>query len=82
MIGGEREAFEACRPLFRVLAEKFFYIGPSGSGSKAKLASNLILGLNRLVLAEGSSLRKNWGSISQRFWSWSKRLRPIRGLWM
>jgi 3-hydroxyisobutyrate dehydrogenase-like beta-hydroxyacid dehydrogenase len=53
MIGGEREAFEACRPLFRVLAEKFFYIGPSGSGSKAKLASNLILGLNRLVLAEG-----------------------------
>ena len=53
MVGGEREAFEACQPLFRVLAEKYFYLGPSGSGSKAKLASNLILGLNRLVLAEG-----------------------------
>ena len=35
------------------VAEKVFYAGPSGSGSKAKLASNLILGLNRLALAEG-----------------------------
>ena len=36
-----------------MLSEKVFYVGPSGSGSKAKLASNLILGLNRLALAEG-----------------------------
>jgi len=53
MVGGEREAFEACRPIFEILAEKYFYLGPAGSGAKAKLASNLILGLNRLVLAEG-----------------------------
>jgi len=53
MIGGEREAFESCGDIFGVLAEKIFYLGASGSGSKAKLASNLILGLNRLVLAEG-----------------------------
>jgi 3-hydroxyisobutyrate dehydrogenase-like beta-hydroxyacid dehydrogenase len=36
-----------------VVAAKVFYLGPSGSGSKAKLASNLVLGLNRLALAEG-----------------------------
>jgi len=53
MVGGNKEAFESCRVIFKALAEKYFYIGPSGSGSKAKLASNLILGLNRLVLAEG-----------------------------
>ncbi len=53
MVGGNKEAFESCRDIFKALAEKYFYIGPSGSGSKAKLASNLILGLNRLVLAEG-----------------------------
>jgi 3-hydroxyisobutyrate dehydrogenase-like beta-hydroxyacid dehydrogenase len=28
-------------------------MGPSGSGSKTKLATNLVLGLNRLALAEG-----------------------------
>ena len=53
MVGGDSEGFEACRDVFSALAEKVFYIGPSGSGSKAKLASNLILGLNRLALAEG-----------------------------
>jgi len=53
MVGGEREAFEACKNIFQVLTEKIFYLGSSGSGAKAKLASNLILGLNRLALAEG-----------------------------
>ncbi len=53
MVGGDKEAFEACRDVFSALAEKVFHIGPTSSGSKAKLASNLILGLNRLALAEG-----------------------------
>jgi len=53
MIGGDKEAYQACRDIFDALADKVFYTGPSGSGSKAKLASNLILGLNRLALAEG-----------------------------
>lgn len=53
MVGGNKNAFEKCRDIFSALSEKVFYVGPSGHGSKAKLASNLILGLNRLVLAEG-----------------------------
>ena len=53
LIGGERTAYESCLDLFRVLSEKHYYLGKSGAGSRAKLASNLILGLNRLVLAEG-----------------------------
>ena len=53
MVGGDEAEFEKCRDIFSALAEKVFYVGPSGSGSKAKLASNLILGLNRLALAEG-----------------------------
>jgi 3-hydroxyisobutyrate dehydrogenase-like beta-hydroxyacid dehydrogenase len=53
LIGGERAAYESCLDLFRALAEKHYYLGKSGAGSRAKLASNLILGLNRLVLAEG-----------------------------
>lgn len=53
MVGGEKEAFDRCMDIFTALTDRVFYIGPSGSGSKAKLASNLVLGLNRLVLAEG-----------------------------
>ncbi|MFC1635233.1 NAD(P)-dependent oxidoreductase [Planctomycetota bacterium] len=53
MVGGNKAAFEKCHDIFEALSEKVFYVGPSGHGSKAKLASNLILGLNRLVLAEG-----------------------------
>jgi 3-hydroxyisobutyrate dehydrogenase-like beta-hydroxyacid dehydrogenase len=53
MVGGDKTAFEICHDIFEALSEKVFYVGPSGHGSKAKLASNLILGLNRLVLAEG-----------------------------
>jgi len=53
MVGGERAAFEACRDLFGAVTDKAFYLGPPGSGAKAKLASNLILGLNRAALAEG-----------------------------
>ena len=53
MVGGERAAFEACRDLFGAVTDKAFYLGPAGSGAKVKLASNLILGLNRAALAEG-----------------------------
>jgi 3-hydroxyisobutyrate dehydrogenase-like beta-hydroxyacid dehydrogenase len=53
LVGGEHSAYEACLDLLRAIAERHYYLGPSGAGSRAKLASNLILGLNRLVLAEG-----------------------------
>ena len=53
MIGGDKKAFEDCTDIFRALAEKILYLGASGNGSRAKLASNLVLGLNRLALAEG-----------------------------
>ncbi len=53
MVGGTTEALRECRDIAEAIAERVFHVGPAGSGSKAKLASNLILGLNRLALAEG-----------------------------
>ena len=53
MIGGDKIAYEKCMDIFQTLSAKIFYLGASGNGSRAKLASNLILGLNRLALAEG-----------------------------
>lgn len=61
MVGGDRQAFESCQDLYHAIAEEFIYVGPSGSGSKAKLVSNVILGLNRLVLAEGLVFAEKFG---------------------
>jgi 3-hydroxyisobutyrate dehydrogenase-like beta-hydroxyacid dehydrogenase len=52
MVGGEREAFEACSDLWPVLGANVYHIGASGSAAKMKLVSNLVLGLNRAALAE------------------------------
>ncbi len=53
LIGGERGAYEDCLDLIRALAERHYHLGGPGAGARAKLATNLILGLNRLALAEG-----------------------------
>ena len=53
IVGGPRETFDACRDLFDCWSAKTIYAGPCGSGSKMKLVSNLVLGLNRAALAEG-----------------------------
>ena len=53
MVGGEKAAFEECMDIFKALGAKVSYLGSSGNGSRAKLAGNLVLGLNRLALAEG-----------------------------
>lgn len=53
IVGGERETFEACADLWRVLGARVFHVGACGSAAKMKLISNLVLGLNRAALAEG-----------------------------
>lgn len=53
IVGGAREIFNCCRDLFDCWSAKTIYAGPCGSGSKMKLVSNLVLGLNRAALAEG-----------------------------
>ena len=56
MAGGSRGVFDACEDLFRAFAGHWFHVGPCGSGTKVKLVSNLVLGLNRAALAEGLAL--------------------------
>ncbi len=69
MVGGEALAFEQCKRVFHALAEKVFYLGPVGSGSKAKLATNLVLGLNRLAFAEGLAFAQSLGLDLPRFYA-------------
>ena len=61
MVGGERAAFEACEDILGDVAERRFHVGPCGSGARMKLVTNLVLGLNRAVLAEGLALAERVG---------------------
>jgi 3-hydroxyisobutyrate dehydrogenase-like beta-hydroxyacid dehydrogenase len=53
LIGGDAQVAQAAAPILDVLFPKRFHMGEIGDGGRAKLAVNLILGLNRLALAEG-----------------------------
>ena len=51
--GGESVVFESLKPLIHDLTSKPFYLGGVGAASRFKLVHNMILGLHRMVLAEG-----------------------------
>jgi 3-hydroxyisobutyrate dehydrogenase-like beta-hydroxyacid dehydrogenase len=53
LIGGSLDVLSAAEPVVGALFPTYFHIGMLGDGGRAKLAVNLILGLNRLALAEG-----------------------------
>lgn len=53
VVGGDAEVFARCRPILDAIAQRVHHVGPNGSGARAKLVINLVLGLNRLALAEG-----------------------------
>jgi putative dehydrogenase len=53
LIGGEREPIDRASAVLDAICVKRHYLGAAGNGSRAKLAVNLILGLNRAALAEG-----------------------------
>lgn len=61
MVGGNEDAFKASEPLLYTLGKEVFYLGKNGSGASAKLVVNLVLGLNRMVLAEGLCLAEKAG---------------------
>lgn len=53
LIGGDPATAAEVGELLDALFPKRFHIGKAGDGGRAKLAINLILGLNRMALAEG-----------------------------
>lgn len=60
-VGGSKAAFESYKTLLNLFCKECFHVGPAGSGAKMKLISNLVLGLNRAVLAEALAFTKRFG---------------------
>jgi len=61
MAGGERSAMEAVAPMLDAVVKQRHYLGAVGAAGRAKLAVNLVGGLNRAVLAEGLAFAESMG---------------------
>jgi len=60
-VGGDRTRADACRPVFDAIARKTLYIGETGLATLAKLATNLLVGLNTAAVAEALVLGAKGG---------------------
>ncbi|MEX2093705.1 MAG: NAD(P)-dependent oxidoreductase [Pirellulales bacterium] len=62
IVAGPPDAFADCRDVFAAIAGKTFHVGSAwGGAAKVKLVNNLVLGLNRVALAEGLVFAKAIG---------------------
>lgn len=61
MVGGSERTLERALPALRVFARDITHCGPVGSGQAAKLAHQLVFGVNVMALLEGLALGKAGG---------------------
>ena len=59
--GGDKKCFDGAESIFRVIAQKYFYLGPSGSGATMKLVVNTLLGIGMQAIAEAVALGEKAG---------------------
>jgi 3-hydroxyisobutyrate dehydrogenase-like beta-hydroxyacid dehydrogenase len=61
LVGGERSVMDEAALVLNAISKQQFHLGPVGSGGRAKLAVNLVGGLNRAALAEGLAFAEALG---------------------
>ncbi len=61
LVGGDRATMQSVAPVLDAICPDQHYLGAVGNGSRAKLAVNLIVGLNRAAMAEGLVLAERMG---------------------
>lgn len=59
--GGDSNIFAALEPIFKTIAEQYFHLGSSGSGTAAKLVVNALLGIGMQAIAEACALGEKEG---------------------
>ncbi|MEV6180305.1 NAD(P)-dependent oxidoreductase [Streptomyces sp. NPDC052015] len=55
-VGGEKQVFEAGRPLLEMLGKEVVHLGALGSGMRMKLLLNLLMGVEVQAMAEATEL--------------------------
>jgi 3-hydroxyisobutyrate dehydrogenase-like beta-hydroxyacid dehydrogenase len=67
LLGGDAVVIDRLEALLGALSSRRIHVGGAGAGARAKLATNLVLGLNRAALAEGMVLAESMGIAPARF---------------
>lgn len=61
MVGGEKEAFEACMPIFSLMGENIQYQGPAGSGQHTKMCNQIAIAAGMIGVAEAMAYAQKSG---------------------
>ncbi|HET7837144.1 MAG TPA: NAD(P)-dependent oxidoreductase [Variovorax sp.] len=67
LVGADDAGVARAAPVLSALASRWILVGAPGMGAKAKLATNLVLGLNRAVFAEGLAFAQSLGLDPRQF---------------
>ena len=61
MVGGKRETFDRCLPIFQAMGKTIVYAGESGSGQKTKLVNQLLCAQHIVAMADGLRFARQSG---------------------
>jgi 3-hydroxyisobutyrate dehydrogenase-like beta-hydroxyacid dehydrogenase len=61
MVGGDSEAFDRLQPIFRMYADTIQRMGDAGSGSAAKLISQVLVAVHNVAAAEAMTMAHKLG---------------------
>jgi 3-hydroxyisobutyrate dehydrogenase len=61
MVGGAKKSVDRAMPLFRVMGDQVFHLGPTGAGHAMKCINNLITSTSFMATAEGLTVGKKLG---------------------
>ncbi|MCM3729012.1 NAD(P)-dependent oxidoreductase [Neobacillus cucumis] len=61
MVGGNKEIFEKCMPLFLATGQGAYYMGENGKGSYTKLANNIMSAINLISFTEAVTMATKAG---------------------
>ncbi|HHU77370.1 MAG: NAD(P)-dependent oxidoreductase [Caldicoprobacterales bacterium] len=61
MVGGDRDAFDACLPIFRAMGSNIIYEGPAGFGQHTKMANQIAISGTIAGVCEALSYGRRFG---------------------
>ncbi len=61
MVGGDENAVDRAKPIFKVLGKSTVHCGPAGNGQLTKLCNQILCGLNLLAVSEAVVFAKRVG---------------------
>lgn len=61
MVGGKKEVFERCMPIFKAMGRVVVHVGDHGAGETVKLCNQVICALNIVSMCEGITLCRKTG---------------------